>query len=290
MHDSGRRRKVRCVRTPADAKTCQRCEERSSTCVEQTYSSQPLHAQKVSSRHRISQLESQVANLSKVIRDIDVKLGYQPSQTSEPTPNQPVPSPESDESDDDSSISTLLNTDPPAHIRSLFENDWITVDTRRSEQVQDRQAKASAHLLDLARQALQKLIPSRDEFSSIASSASRWLNLLHTLLPQPFSCEFSQELLQNYDKMHEPDTDVIALATWLLVIAITAQQSPDEHGNPATQFKGYDRCSNFNRAVSNTVESTILCHDRLICTVPCLGMAMHLFRLLVPRPYGPKHN
>lgn len=237
------------------------------------------------SRHRISQLESKVTSLNKAIRNIEVKLGYQSSQTSEPTPAQPTSSNESnDESDDNSCMSDLLNTDPPSHLRSLFQNDWITVDTHRQNgHLQDRQAKVSAHLLDVAREALQKLIPSKDEFLGIASSASRWLTLLHTLLPQPFLCEFPQELLQSYDKMHDPDTDVITLASWLLIIAITTQQSPDEYDSLATQSKGYDRYSSFNRAVSDTVESTILSHDRLICTVPGLGMAMHLFRLLVPR-------
>ena len=99
-------------------------------------------------------------------------------------------------------------------MRSLFQNDWLSVDTdRQNEQLHDRKARASTHLLDTSRHALRKLIPSKHEVSHIARSASRWLDLLHTLLPQPFAVKSQQEILECYEEMCKPDTDTISLAT-----------------------------------------------------------------------------
>jgi hypothetical protein len=278
--EAGRRRKVRCIRKLEDAQTCRRCEERDSECIAQTYSSQPLHSQRLSSRYRISKLESKVASLSKVIRDIEIKLGNLPTQASEPTPALPVSSPEIYESDDNSSMSDVLATEPPSHMRSLFQNGWLSVDSdRQNEQLYDRRARASAHLLDTARHALQKLIPSKHEVSHIARSAPKWLDLLHTLLPQPFAVKSQQEILEYYEGMCKLDTDAISLATWLITIAITAQQIPQEHDSPSTQLDGRHKYSKFSRVVSEIVESTLISYDRLICTVEGLGMAMHFVRL-----------
>ncbi|MCJ1383499.1 hypothetical protein MMC17_006613 [Xylographa soralifera] len=165
-------------------------------------------------------------------------------------------------------------------MRSLFQNDWLSVDIDRpNEQLHDRKAMVSAHLLDTARHTLQKLIPSKYEVSHIARSASRWLDLLHTLLPQPFAVKSQQEILECYEEMCKPDTDAISLATWLITIAITAQQIPQEHGSPSTQLDSRQKYSRFSRLVSEIVESTLIAYDRLIFTVDGLGMAMHFVRL-----------
>ncbi|OBT91329.1 hypothetical protein VE01_10669 [Pseudogymnoascus verrucosus] len=264
-----RRRKVRCIRSPEDAPTCRRCEERGSTCIAQLYSSRPRNAQRVSSRYRISQLESQVAGLSKIVHDIGLSIGHQPTQI--PKPAHSPSSRVDDDSDDDSSVSDVIITaDPPSHLRSLFQNDWLSVDTRQqNEQLQDRKAKASVHLLDAARHELQKLIPQKDEVIEVARSASKWLGLIVALLPQPFAIESGREMVELYDEMHKPDADAICLGSWLLTIAIAIQEMPN-----ASHLS-------FSRAVSDRVESTILSHDGLICTLAGLGMALNFCRLQI---------
>jgi hypothetical protein len=280
MHEAGRRRKVRCIRSPEDAEICRRCEERGSACTAQIYSSQRLHTHRLSSRDRISQLETKVAGLSKIVRDMGSKLGYQPTQTSDSGRTQPVSSPGTDESDENSSVSDMVTTGPPSHLRSLFQNDWLSVDTlQQTQQLQHRKAKASTHLLDLARHALQKLIPSKDEVLGIVGSSSIWLVLLHTLLPQPFTAKSQNEILKSYDEMQKPDVCAISLASWLLTLALTAYETPQDDGSPATRLKGYYRSTSFPRAISNIVESKIISHDKLICTIEGIGMAMHFCRL-----------
>jgi hypothetical protein len=225
-------------------------------------------------------LESKVASLSKTIRGIELKLGNLPTQVSEPSPAVVISSPEPDESDDNSSMSDVLATEPLSHMRSLFQNDWLSVDTdRQVAQLHDHKARACAHLLDTARHALQKLIPSKYEVSHIARFASRWLDLFHALLPQPLAVKSQQGILECYEQMCKPDTDAIGLATWLITIAITAQQIPQEHDSLSTQLDGRQRYLRFSQLVSEVVERTLISHDRLMCTVEGLGMAMHFVRL-----------
>jgi hypothetical protein len=262
---AGRRRKIRCIRIPEDRQPCRGCEERGLTCIAQTYSkSQPLRAQRLPSRYRISQLESKVANLNKIVGGIQSKLGLQLSGTPEIigcTPNV-------DDSSDDSSVVGVPSTEQPSHLRSLFQNDWLSVDNRRqTEALQDPGTKASAHLLVVAKQELQKLIPPKDEFLRLAmsSSSSTWLVVLGDLLPQPFTVKSQHEFLESYNDMNKPDVDAMTLATWLLTVAITAQQE--------------QKSSVFSRAVSAALESTILVHDRLVGTLQGLGIAVHFVRL-----------
>lgn len=276
----GRHRKVRCIRQPEDAQSCRSCEERGSECIAQKYSSPRLQSQRFSSRQRISKLELKVASLERFIRDIETKIGSITPQVSEPTSLAAASSPENYKLDDTSSISDVLATEPPSHMRSLFQNDWLSVDTGHAiDSLHERKAKASTNLLDTAREALQKLIPSKREVSQIARSTSSWLDLLHTLLPQPFAVESQQEILKCYDEMCNPDTDVISLATWLITIAITVQEIPQESDSPSNQPNGCQRYSRFPRLVSEIIEKALITYDKLIYTVKGLGMAMHFVRL-----------
>lgn len=245
--------------------------------MEQKYSSQPLQTKKLSSRHRISQLESKFTTLSKVVHNLELQLGHQPTDISEQLAEQVPATDESDDDDDDDdgSVSDVLAADQPSHLRSLFHNDWLSVDTdSQNELLQGRKAKASAHILDIARHALQKLIPSKEEVLDVARSAFRWLSLHHSLLPQPFMVKSQQEIIESYDDMHKSDVQTISLASWLLTVVITAQQVPQEPGSTGIQLRRYQRCLAFSRAVSDTVERTILAHDRVISTLEGLGVAM----------------
>lgn len=268
---------MRCIREPRDAQICQRCQGRGSDCIVQTYSSRRPRSPRLASRHRISQLESQVSSLSKAVRNIESKLGYQPSQISTGTPVQSAPTLGSDDSDGDSTNSDVLSEHAPSHLRSLFQNDWLSVDApQQGEQTQERKGKVSSHLEHIARQALQELIPSKDEVSDIAKYASTWIVLLHSLLPQPYSVHSEQDILEAYDDMRKPDVDPMILASWLLAIALTGQQIPVYNSNSATQLK---RGQRFPKELSDVIENTILPHDKMLCSIQGLGMALHFFRM-----------
>lgn len=273
----GRRRKVRCIRTSEDAPTCRRCEERGSACIAQTYSSDAHARPSWSSRRRISQLESQVAALTRHVREIDSKLGHQAVQ---PPKTTIVQSPEGEDSDDDSSVSDLLAADQPSHLRSLFQNDWLSLDSRQKiGQERDRKERSAAVLLDNARQALRQLIPSKDDVSEIMKSGSKWLTMLHSLIPQPFTARSEQEIVESYEEMCNADVDAIHLALWMLTLAITAQQMPEAASDSPSWIKQCERQLNLSRAISDTVERTLLTHERLIGTVQGVTMFFHFLRL-----------
>lgn len=243
---------------------------------------QPRRDHKLPSRQRISQLELQVASLSKAVHGIEFKLGHQPSEILKPRADQtPESELASDDSDDDLSVSDALATEP-SHLRSLFQNDWLSVDVHpHDEQLQGRKAKATGHILAVAKQALQKLIPSKEYVLDIPNSAFTWLIFLDTLFPHKLAAKSQQNILESYDDMRKPDVDAVSLALWLLAIAITAQQVPHEHGCPSTQLKKYERWIEFSHEVSDTVEWSILSHDRLVGTMQGLAVALHYFRLQI---------
>ncbi|KAJ6110952.1 hypothetical protein N7486_003187 [Penicillium sp. IBT 16267x] len=278
--ETGRRRKVRCIRASEDAPACRRCEERGSECIPQE--SRPTASRRVSSRQRISQLESQVSSLIKVVHRIEFKLGVQPDSASELAVSHL--SPEMDTSDDESNMSDILTTDRPSHLQSLFQNDWLSLDSRQKNgQLQERRERASANLLDTAREALQGLIPPKEEVVQIYKSAFEWLRILHTLLPQPLIARSEKEALENYEKMKEPNVDTMKLASWMLTLAITAQQTPQERmltpGRSGECMKRFE----LSRVISDTVERTIISHDRLLGTTSGVMLCMHWTRLQLPQ-------
>ncbi|KAI9372205.1 major facilitator superfamily domain-containing protein [Aspergillus egyptiacus] len=276
-----RRRKVRCVRIPEDAPTCRQCTERNTTCLAQTTSSRPRQAARLPSRYRITQLESQVNQLTKIVTGLEVKLGGKPSI---PLEQGLAHSPGLDDSDGESSTSENLIAEEPSQLRSLFQNDWLSVDTRRQHaQRQQRREKASVHLLETVRPALQKLIPSRGEMAEMMVCTLDWLHIVQGLLPPPSLPCSQQEMVYQYEAMCAPDVDVIVLASWLLTLAITAQQIPQ--GNHPTEVEAMksQRRLRFARAVSDAVERLIMTHDRLVGTLQGLEMAIQFIRLQIGR-------
>ncbi|KAJ0419606.1 major facilitator superfamily domain-containing protein [Aspergillus carlsbadensis] len=276
-----RRRKVRCVRIPEDAPTCRQCVERNTSCLAQTSSSRPRQAQRLPSRYRIAQLESQVHRLTKIVNGIEVKLGGKPSLNIEQAADQ---SPGSDDSDGESTNSEGLIAEEPSHLRSLFQNDLISLDAhQKHEDLLERRTKGSAALRESVRPALQKLIPSKQETAEMLIVTYDWLQMISTMLPQPSSPSSQQALLERYDEMCQPEVDVVALASWLLTVAITAQQIPQENNDAPSPSLSSQRRMAFSRAVSDAIESLVLSHDRLVGTIPGLSLGLHFVRLLMGR-------
>ncbi|KAF7590712.1 hypothetical protein BBP40_002503 [Aspergillus hancockii] len=251
-----RRRKVRCVRLSDDAVSCRQCEDRGVACSAQL--SNNLRTPRFSSRHRITQLEAQIPK---------GQLG----QSTGPG-----------DSDEESSGSDIPMAEKPAHLRSLFQNDWLSVDTGGNEQqAQQRLDKASTQLSIMARPRLQSLIPSKADVSEITTTAYDWLAILQGLFTHPLIIKSPMGLLESYDLMCRPDADVIALASWLITLALTAQQIPQELERSDVHKKRCFKRTELGRKIANTVESTLLCHDRLLGTIEALGMAVHFVRLQI---------
>ncbi|PLB49443.1 putative C6 finger domain protein [Aspergillus steynii IBT 23096] len=270
-----RRRKVRCIRLSEEAPICRRCEERGSTCIAQTFTPRSGQSKRLPSRYRIAQLESKVANLTKFVHDAEINPG---NRSTAPDPAvEPILS-----SDDLDAGSDFEAADQPAHLRSLFHNDWLSVDPQQQNgHSQERRPKASSHLYNQARRALQRLIPPKREILNIAQSASQWLPLIYAMFPQPGAIMSPQEICESLEGMNKPDVDPISLASWLLTVALTGQQTQEPDNDNDIQLQKSYEWSKFCRAVSDAVETTIMPHDRLVSTMSGISMAMHFFRLQI---------
>ncbi|KAB8262459.1 hypothetical protein BDV32DRAFT_120162 [Aspergillus pseudonomiae] len=275
-----RRRKVRCIRIPREADTCQQCEDRGVACTAQvskrTQSSQPS---RIPSRLRIAQLESQVAQLTGVVNNIECKLGYKPSQIASSKDDRFSGS---DDEEGESSGSDIPMAERPSHLQSLFQNHWLSADPcQHEQQAEQRMDKIFAQLSIDVRPKLQNMIPPKDEVADIARSPYDWLTLLHTLFPQPLMLKSPQELLKSYESMCSPNIDVIMLASWLLTLALTAQQIHPGQEDSDVYLQKCQRRFEFCQSIIHIVDDTLLCHDRLVGTIQGLGMALHFIRLQV---------
>lgn len=274
--NTGRRRKVRCVRIPDDAQKCRQCQERGVACLAQV--ARQRQTQRFPSRMRITQLETQVSDLTKAVNRIESELQRPRFAGGQPAVGRNV---EAGDSEGGSSVGDLIDAEEPSHLRSLFQNHWLSVDmdSHDTRQQQERLAKASAHLLEAARPQLQKLIPSKEEAKDITMHAYDWLVLLELLFPQPFAAKSQRDIMDNYEAISQPNVDIIRLTTWLLEVAITALQISQGPDLPESDCRMMQRKLTFSRSVSETVETTILAHDRLVGTLEGLGMALHFVRL-----------
>lgn len=219
--------------------------------------------------------------MSKAVHGIESRLGNRLAESTSPATDQTPDSELYSDDSDDGSISDTLASEP-SHLRSLFQNDWLSADVHpHDEHSQERKAKATGQILVVAKQALKKLMPSRSSVTDIPESAFKWLIFLDTLFPDKLAARSRSEILDSYDDMKKEDVDAVSLALWLLAVAITAHQVPDEHRTPSTEGKDYKRWVEFSQELSETIERFILSHDRLVGTVHGLGIALHYFRLSV---------
>ncbi|KAF5862729.1 hypothetical protein ETB97_011271 [Aspergillus alliaceus] len=282
-----RRRKVRCIRASKDTDSCRQCEDRGVACTVQVSTNlRSSQNPRFSSRLRIAHLESQVAQLTKVVNEIELKLSHKPSQISRAQSGQ---SASPDDSEGESSGLDIPTAEKPSHLRSLFQNDWLSADTCRPEQQgPQRVDKVSAQLAVSARPRLQSMIPTKDEVSDIAASAYDWLTVLHAIFPQPLMLKSPQELMESYDSICSADADVIALASWLLTLALTAQQIHRGRERSDVFLRKCQRRFELCQSIMNIVENTLLCHDRLLASSQGLGMAIHFVRLQIGRGYFQK--
>ncbi|KAF5618758.1 Zn(II)2Cys6 transcription factor (Eurofung) [Fusarium sp. NRRL 52700] len=276
-----RRRKIRCVRIPEDSPTCRQCVERNTSCVAQISKSRTRQAQRLSSRYRITQLETQVNQLTKTINDIQVKLG---GESIIHLRQQIDQSPVSDGSDDESTNSEGLIAEESSDFRSLFHNDILTSDAgEQHEKISERRTKAMASLCERVRPALQRLIPPKEETAEMLVVNFDWLQMLASLFPQPAAADSHQALLERYDDMCRPDVDVVDLASWLLTVALTAQQIPQESRDMNPHSLEFRRRLHFSRTVSDAIETLVLSNDRLVGNIPGIGLGLHFVRLLMGR-------
>ncbi|KAJ9663342.1 hypothetical protein H2198_000859 [Neophaeococcomyces mojaviensis] len=174
--------------------------------------------------------------------------------------------------------------DRGSHLNALFQNEWISTDTRHNIQLQhDRQRRTTKQLLDKARSALQTLIPSEEDTATLSNYVSVWLSILQELAPTTSLASSHEEMFASYSQMQEPNVDPFRLACWLLALAITSQLFQVDAYTPRSLAQTLQQRYNFAQAVQRTVENHIMSHDSIVGTVPGLETAMMFLRLNLTR-------
>jgi len=187
---------------------------------------------------------------------------------------------ENDNDDTSSKASEVLIDDHGSHMNTLFQNEWISTDTTRNNQLQhDRQKKTTTQLLDKARDALQPLVPDEEEVATLSNHLTGLLSMLQELSPTTSLASSPEAMIACYPLMKAPEIDTFKLACWLMALAIASQQVRKEAYTPQNIPWVQRERLTFAEAVKRTVERHIMSHDSILGTVSGLETAMMFMRL-----------
>lgn len=234
------------------------------------------------SRSRIRGLESEVSSLWTAVRSLEARLGggppgeaagpQPPLQTPTESANGPHDKPSEDDCDSD--CSGLSPLKPPSHLLQLFDNGLLG----SSEYGSATPSRHAPSLHQAQRSyALRRLLPSKGDMLTITAHASSWLRLHNALFPISTLTKTSDEMLARYDKLQDPNADLVAIADLLLTIAITVQQAPDDTAGRAAE--SIRDAPSFIKEVSDTVERIVISDDDLSGSLEGIAATLLFLRL-----------
>ncbi|KAH8657955.1 hypothetical protein BX600DRAFT_61806 [Xylariales sp. PMI_506] len=293
-----RKRKLKCTWTSSEARYCRRCEERGSLCIPQTVASPSTTAthDAPSTRDRVSSLERQVSVLTKSLLDVQRRLGNEePGRDTQtmsmlsPLSSQLEKAHESEDPEDESMLGDVGISSRPTYLNSLFNNSLLSSASSSGNTTTATAAAAAtnsqifhsqpSHLAALARRMLQPLIPAEQDIPVIASRSLGWLSLLHDLFPLNSIIKSGEDMLMQYDRLRQPTADPVALAAWLLSVALTTEHMPQRELPPSFSARWPKGRPGYSRLVLTAIEDSVISHDRLISSRDGMEMMMMTTRL-----------
>lgn len=241
---------------------------------------------RVTSRARITHVERDVSSLWSAVRSLEAKLGCVPTDDARAllSPLQMErlsaqgardrPDDANTDSDSDSNSSNLSSTNPPMHFLQLFDNGLLG--SRADGPATSPRHASTVHKAH-GRSALRELMPSREDMLTVSAYAASWLSMYNLLFPIINVTRSSQEMLSEYDKLQDPNADLVAIATLLLSVALTVQVAPNEIASGAA--KSIRNASMFIKDVSDTVERIVVLDDALAGTLEGIETTLLFLRL-----------
>ena len=241
-------------------------------------SSDPI---KITSRERIGRLESTVTTLRASIQRLETKLGIEPIKDPHGGHVHDVALAEDDDDSSDSH-SDLSAVNPPAHLRQLFDNELLgTPVAASSATTSDQKESHSITALSRIRRELQRLIPSREDVAVIQHYMDTWLPLLKQFFPASTFLKTGSGVLENYDEMQSDTPHPVAVAGYLIPIAITLQHVPKEMtASVLTSIKDGPMVV---KQVSDVIEQKLIADDTLLTTLEGIEMNLMFLRLWARR-------
>nr|POE48976.1 putative oxidoreductase ordl [Quercus suber] len=280
----GRRRKIRCVwsanRTvDTDVKrSCEYCLARGRLCVPQQLQPQLARTARTTAHERLSYLEQKLVTLTSIVQD-----KHKPE-----APGLMSPDVFKDANDAFVDVATEFDqTGPedsgsPSHLRMLFDN-FIGEHKENGSPARDGNPnQALEGMKKIARVRLQPLLPTHEDIVQISDHASRWMNLYCALFPVVSAIRTGDQMIRNHDRVRHAHTEPVELAIYLLSVAITAQQVPQN--KLPSSFGDTQNLSKFVNTVCQEVESTIISSSALVGTTNGVEAALLQVRLCVNCP------
>ncbi|RDW71638.1 hypothetical protein BP6252_08201 [Coleophoma cylindrospora] len=275
-----RRRKVRCIwptaargSAPNDRDSCRNCATHGRSCVPQLVRSGDSDHVRPTARDRIERLEREVALLTGVVRDQNALPSPRPQQIGAGDNTY------SDELEMDRA--PISGATGPSHLRFLFNNFLVNTPENEKSKADQQSSRLLEECMNRARLRLQSLIPTREEVTAIATYASAWMPLYHALFAPICALESAEQLIVYYDQAHDSSVQPVALAMFLLSVAITVQQVPPDDIS-SSFYKGLGTRS-FVEDVSRAVDATIVANSAIAGTVQGLETTMLIARLQLGR-------
>jgi hypothetical protein len=228
------------------------------------------------SRARIGHLERNVSSLWNAVQNLQSRLGYGSSEVAfRPPPQSHVEDDSHIASSDEESVSDqsdLSPPNPPTHLMQLFNNDLLgSWGYGPADLSKHSPSLHKAH----ASLELRRLIPPREDMVVIAQHATSWLKIYNELFP--VIEDTGDGLLPKYEKIQDPNTDTVTIAAFVLTVALTVQQAPDDTSGSAV--KSISDAAAYIKEVSDTVDRLVVRNDVLAATLDGIEVALVSLRL-----------
>ncbi|KAK0254308.1 hypothetical protein LTS09_010734 [Friedmanniomyces endolithicus] len=273
-----RQRKIKCLWPSEDAEVCGNCLERRRTCIPQKPATRDPLAGRITSRGRITKLESSISQLWTLVRRLEASVPVQSGQT-EPrlreASNDFDIAAAHDDAASESDSSDLSPPNPPTHLRQLFE--YGPLDFTEPESPELSRQQASSTRVQRARALLGRLMPSREDVAAVAMQATPWLVLTRSLFVMPRSVMTEAQMLPLWDKTQQPDANPTDMANLLLSFVMTIHQNPP--AQLSELLGSMQGGATYVRRVSDAVEVAIVKDDVLAASVDGLEASLFWLRL-----------
>ncbi|KAK0278171.1 hypothetical protein LTR35_009494 [Friedmanniomyces endolithicus] len=273
-----RQRKIKCLWPSEDAEVCGNCLERRRTCIPQKPATQDPLAGRITSRGRITKLESSISQLWTLVRRLE---GAVPVQSGNASPilhrasNDFNNAAAHDDAASESDSSDLSPANPPTHLRQLFEDGPL--DFAEPESLELSRQQVSSTRVQRARSSLGRLMPSREDAATVAMQATPWLVLTRSLFIMPRSVMTEAQMLPLWDKSQQPDANPTDMANLLISFVMTIHQIPP--AQLSRLLSSVQGGASYIRQVSDAVEVAIVKDDVLAASVDGLGASLFWLRL-----------
>jgi hypothetical protein len=271
-----RQRKIKCIWPDGGRSVCSHCQQRNLSCVPQV--SRPLdpNTVRLTSRHRINQLEETVSQLWNAVRELQAHTSIPGSSLPQSANPISIVGDEQDR-DSDSEASESLPRNPPTHLKRLFDNEVLDSRDYPSPVTTHSSNRAADQRINDAREAIQALIPSRSDVEAIATHASGWLGIYNELFPSTLFVGTQRHLLAQNEKMRGPQAPLMAVAAFVLSLAIAVLQGTEDTAE--LQLQDVVDGHKFIQEVSTVVETVIVRDEVLAGTVEGIEISLMCLRL-----------